>query len=1257
MSFVRLYLNNIKDNYEKIVENKKYISVILGAPGSGKTSLMRYLEEQYEGWYVKVVDFIDIYDKDEIISNLNNKKILLLDGFDEYKANEYNKKRALRVFIKKIKRIYNKDKDIKIIIACRELEWYGDESGTNLKKYFDEEYFDADIKIFNILPLNNKQIDEFCKIKDIKNEKEFKDKFLKKGFLQTPQLFEIASNLQDSSNIDNKIKLFEKFILKAVEENNSEYPEINLSNEQIFNYLGYLAFVYMFSEITKFTDDILREIEIDDKYKFDNLKRLVGTKIFSNETFMHRTIAEFLLGRYLNYLIKNKNFNEQTIINKLKNKYSIKTEFRGVFSWLCSISKDEKFIKLDPFYQLLYGENNHFSIEFKKHILLEIKEYSENNPYFFGVDDYFVKDELKGFYVEDLDDFLKQEIKKGVELENHYLFVYDVILSSNSDILSSNIKRFLFEEIKKDFFPESFSADILRCIKYSKNDYIELLNLLKENKIKDNDNRIKIEILNHLYPENFSIDELIDVIKEFKPTSYLNICNFLYKTKEQDKIKLVETLEQEIMQQYREEYYKAIDNFKNFQRFNCAKIFLSNFYYELIHNYNGNNAKNIFDILQKMKKYYNKFQTFEIESFRIDRTKRLSDRKLQELSNKLFKYYVDNKIKNNQLNDSFVFDFRYFFHLKRPEVSKVLFEYLQKKPNIEFEIKEKLFEKIVLNNIDKNFDDKIKEFAKKNGLSEKKPKKEYPKDEEIKKMELEIEKQESQIKRWQEKKRQYFKKIDKNDFFRNLDDLKFVANIFYMGKENEWGFSNKIKEYLKEFVLVDIYDDYMTIENFLKNIESNKVFNFDTALFVSLYLNDDYNDLIKKIDNKKLKYLYLLTLNENLPLNTLKNEKFIKFADNKKFAKEAIIDVFGYYDLYNILKDDLKKANINILKKIIERSFYELDKDKLIGSFLIELNFSISLETLYELQKICSIKLLNILIKIKEQKLLTEDEIVYLFKKIFDFIRDNYQFFKKIDYRDKIFLSLNFLNIFDDSDKLEFVSGVQSDYQLTSTFVSTKLLNLLTKDELEELLDKNEISNFWKKEIRSEIYRRDSKEPSKKIDIDNLKDLKEFIKNRGILDEKDFFILIINEINNLKDRIEKNENNEKNFFFKNSNEHKKEEDCRDAFVNLLQDSTYGIIREQEIGNNRVDFECFDKVYEYKVRVECKNDGHGKLAEKVKTQLIEKYLKDKSTKYGIYLVFYFGDSKKSIEYLKEKIGEQIPNEWKDNVEVIIVDLRN
>ena len=243
--------------------------------------------------------------------------------------------------------------------------------------------------------------------------------------------------------------------------------------------------------------------------------------------------------------------------------------------------------------------------------------------------------------------------------------------------------------------------------------------------------------------------------------------------------------------------------------------------------------------------------------------------------------------------------------------------------------------------------------------------------------------------------------------------------------------------------------------------------------------------------------------------------------------------------------------------------------------------------------------------------------------------------------------------IFDNESKMPFYDGFQSDLDITRNFARDNLLEILKEPQIHMLLKEN-ISEYWKKLLKWKLAQLEENSEYKYFRI---KEIKDFIVNKGLLDEKDFFEYVSLKMDELIKKIEANEDNEKDLFW-DGNKPKDENRCRDVFVNLFKDTKfYFINREQNIENNRVDFETYHKTKEWKIRTECKKDIHSKLFDAVKTQLIDQYLKNKFTQYGIYLVFYFGDRKKSINYIKDKIEEKIPIEWKDNIKVKIIDLRN
>jgi predicted nucleic-acid-binding protein len=158
----------------------------------------------------------------------------------------------------------------------------------------------------------------------------------------------------------------------------------------------------------------------------------------------------------------------------------------AIFS--ASIGKiDLDLIKIDPYYQLIYGENSHFSVDFKIKILKAIKEYSSENPYFLDSNSYFLKDELIGFYVfnEKFDEFLIEEFEIAIKLKNHYIYVFEMIFTSNQDKLSKKLKKFLFKKMFDQHLVVRVKEKLLQSNIFNISQKKKILEAIKGNKISD----------------------------------------------------------------------------------------------------------------------------------------------------------------------------------------------------------------------------------------------------------------------------------------------------------------------------------------------------------------------------------------------------------------------------------------------------------------------------------------------------------------------------------------------------------------------------------------------------------------------------------------------------------------------------------------------------------------------------------------------------------------------------------------------------
>ena len=172
---------------KEVIQNNKIV-VLLGAPGSGKTSILKKHESEHlDSQYLKVKEILIFYDRVK-----EETKVLLLDGLDEYRsAPGVDKAFVVTELGNNVKKHHIKG--IKIVISCREMDWYGETDSNALK---DE--INTKAVIFRVCPLDDTQKNQMAKLFDINKPNEFIEKFSKYGFLDNPQMFKILADIYET---------------------------------------------------------------------------------------------------------------------------------------------------------------------------------------------------------------------------------------------------------------------------------------------------------------------------------------------------------------------------------------------------------------------------------------------------------------------------------------------------------------------------------------------------------------------------------------------------------------------------------------------------------------------------------------------------------------------------------------------------------------------------------------------------------------------------------------------------------------------------------------------------------------------------------------------------------------------------------------------------------------------------------------------------------------------------------------------------
>jgi len=1262
--------------------SKNNLIVILGSPGSGKTSILKkYSKTNEKAQFLKIKRFIKLDNQVK-----DDTAVLLLDGLDEYRSVSTDKKFVIEELADKLKPL----DDIKIVISCREMDWYGESDESALK-----DVLDSGAVVFSVQLLNPVQQIEMARIYGIDNPESFIDKFSSYGFLDNPQMFKMIAELykeKSEINFNSKAELYEAFIRGAKEKNEENKRNKNqLTSDEILKYSGYLAFFYMFTDVESFEDDFVDNICDNDKgFSKERLTQVLNTSLFDHKIFIHRTIAEFALAHFL---VNEKMTYEDSLANERIKALFVKigkipTEVRGVYAWLCSLHGDMSFIDVDPYYQAVYGDNSLFTETQKKEIVLSVKNYAEEHPWF--IDFWAIHnqvDSLGLLYMNNLDDFYIKQLEESKFMKSHYLSFIVSILNT-SDVLSEKMKKYLKEKVFDIDTPTYIKDDILKVFSEDLEFLLEVLNSIKNAEIEDNENEVKEFLLNKLYPNIITPNKIIDYLKLYNEPEHLTVGDamYLFRTKYQDKFELAKSL----LRLNNEEISKRDKNEHTFYGSDFMDDFVSDYLYETILKYPIElNTSQVYDIIVELKNEVEKYTHLEFEPYSLVRKndKTENEEKFRKLSDELYSLHLDKAI-GNSIDDienikDVIFDYNYLFPYSPNNIFNILLNKIKLVDDVK--IKKELFSwalTYIPFGYDDNFDNYVDEVSQLKKISDEygfeeilsfRLSKELPKWKE--KQENRKSQKENERKKILEKNEAYFFKRTDEEILTNFGDLKYISDLIYMGNEvkdkskyltrTTFG---KLKMILKELIFNNSIDKPLTTVDSLSMLTERRRY-IEQVYYTSLALNNFQDDnLFKQIDSDMLAYLYIVDLMHNAIniVETNYSEYFEKENTDSvvKILKQYIqLLIKEHYDDLEVVYADFisNEKSLEKLKRIAfsrQRSTRTL-QETLLNVILSAYAFDISIDKLKEIKSTIPEEdnnnmVLSALVCLHEDK---KDQFTkHMASELHDLFRDG-SLFDNIETKWRIKILDYMFTAFDTEKSIEFVGGGQSSQSLCATFL-TRVINTLSITELKSLylLHNNEY-NIWRNRILNEIDTKEQQDADQSFDRYPTSKLKEFILADTILSKEDFFEDIGIKLIQIKQEIEDNRNNEKNQFYNEDTSSKNEESCRDVILQKLNDK-YGYdiesTKEKYEADNRVDINIKYKVNaSYEVQVECKKDKNRDLYKGIENQLIGKYFSS-DVEYGIYMIFYFGD-KKDKKRMLSNIDESFTEEYKDRIKTICIDL--
>ena len=511
--------------------------VLLGEPGSGKSTAFAEECEQTGGKVIRISEFID---KD--ITEFHHDTVIYLDALDEARNTTSDKGKKLGQVAQKLAQLGCPA----FRISCRAADWYGELDHAELKRV------DEGIRLFKLdeLSIDDEFVQQYiaealCSGPGNLSIQEFL-KGVRQQNLQpllcNPLLIKLLIEaIHEKEFPESKREVFEFSTRKLAKEHDPRYQKYALgerhSIDDIVDRAGYLCSIMLFSKRFGFalSDDNSRSnshLKVDDLGELDSLSlRTLRSALFRPSSLtntvepIHRTVAEFLAAQWIAKQIEQHALPIGRVL-RLFEGFDRKTvsSLRGLFAWVATLSLAafQRMVEMDPLGIAIYGDAACLSSSQKKQVILGLQK--EAHAYFgFGWQVPF-KSSLQGLWDPEFESLFIETFTNTSREKTHQAFIGVLLDVLKGDKTSEQLTCALENIVADQSFwgsIRSAALDVLLVAPDEKNRVLSLLNRIKNNEIEDPEDELLGTTLLALYPSEI-------------PT--VSVLNYLHRAKNQNLI-------------------------------------------------------------------------------------------------------------------------------------------------------------------------------------------------------------------------------------------------------------------------------------------------------------------------------------------------------------------------------------------------------------------------------------------------------------------------------------------------------------------------------------------------------------------------------------------------------------------------------------------------------------------------------------------------------------------------------------------------
>ena len=372
---------------EKWEDKKAY--VLLGPPGSGKTTTFKREANRQGGFYITARQFRPPNDRPEW-----HDTTLFIDGLDETRAGIADGRTPLDSIRAKLDQMGRPH----FRLSCREADWFG----TNDRNQLQSVAPDGAITVLRLEPLSDQDVRRIL-LEDlgIDDPENFIASAQNKGLqelLVNPQSLKMLAVAvgSDKGWPNTRMQVFDMACRTLLVEHNEEHQVAQPDHgsvSDLMNTSGRLCAIQLLTGTAGYsrssTDSDRNFLGLDQVPGNDRaiLRNCLQSKLFETPTQhrtvpVHRQIAEFLAANYLADLVGNGLPVGRILALITGHDGLVVSELRGLSSWLAAHSNPSRaeVIERDPLGTVLYGDAQHFSPKEKGRLLHGLKRETAANP-------------------------------------------------------------------------------------------------------------------------------------------------------------------------------------------------------------------------------------------------------------------------------------------------------------------------------------------------------------------------------------------------------------------------------------------------------------------------------------------------------------------------------------------------------------------------------------------------------------------------------------------------------------------------------------------------------------------------------------------------------------------------------------------------------------------------------------------------------------------------------------------------------------